>query len=464
MTDLQYQEADMNHPNPMSRSSPPFAFSSIVAIFCLLFSLPAGALADPDVHLLYYDGPITPVASEFILSGIESATDRNGGVLILQLDTPGGLDTDMRQIVKAILGSRIPVVVFVGPGGSRAASAGAFITLSAHVAAMAPGTNIGSASPVQMMGTGMDSTMTHKVTNDAAAYIASIADQKSRNPDLARSFVEKANNITAEEALAEGVIEILTPSIETLISELDGRTVVVGGEEVTLATVDGTLVHHTMSVRLRFLKRLVDPNIAYLLFLLGVYGLFFELSNPGSLVPGILGGISILLALYAFHALPVDYTGVGLILLGIVLLIMEVKVPSFGALTVGGVISLVLGSMMLFNSPEQWARVSLKVMVPALLVFVGFIALCVALVVRGHRRQPVTGLEAMIGEKGRVILSIGGADAPGKAYIHGEIWDVVADEPILRDARIMVLEIKNQVARVSEFREPENNRSVEVGG
>ncbi len=440
-------------------SLPTIGLPLLTPVFSLIIILVGASIwvppvfADSDAHLLKYHGPITPVASEFILQNIEDATDANAGILILQLDTPGGLDQDMRVIVKAMLRAKIPVIVFVGPAGSRAASAGAFITVAAHVAAMAPGTNIGSASPVQMMGAGMDSTMTHKVTNDAAAYIASIAKDKNRNPELVRRFVEQALNITSEEAHAQGVIEILAPTVAALLDSLDGQQVMVDGIETTLATAEATLVACPMSTRLKFLKRLVDPNVAYLLFMLGVYGLFFELSNPGSIIPGILGSISILLALYAFHALPVNYTGVGLILLGVILLILEVKVHSFGALTIGGITSLVLGSMMLFNSPEQWARVSMLVLVPAVAVFAGFFLLCITLVVRGLNRPGVTGPEAMIGETGRVLEKIGGEDEPGKVVIHGEIWDALANVSIATEAQIKVLEVKGRVVRVMEIRE-----------
>ncbi len=423
------------------------------ALACLFASV---SFADPNIHLLNYNGPITPVASEFILSEIELATDANAGILILQLDTPGGLDTSMRKIVKSILGSEIPVVVYVGPSGSRAASAGAFITLAAHVAAMAPGTNIGSASPVQMMGASMDSTMSHKVTNDAAAYIASISLQKGRNQNLARKFVEEAFNITSEEALSEGVIEILAPTVGALLDSLNGRKVMVGEKELLLATADATTVSRTMSTRLKFLKQLVDPNVAYLLLLLGVYGIFFELTNPGSIAPGVLGGISILLALYAFSALPVNFTGVALILLGVVLLILEVKVHSFGGLTIGGLVALVLGSTMLYDSPNQWARVSIKVIVPAVSVFAGFFLLCMYLVVRDKKRKPVTGSAALIGEKGRVIENIAGENSKGKVVFHGEIWDAVASEPIGLNTPIIVLEVSGRLVHVSALKDMED--------
>jgi len=273
----------------------------ILFLLTALSLCPYPAAADPDIHLLDYHGPITPVATQYIVEGIENATETNAGFLILQLDTPGGLDPDMREIVKTILRAEIPVIVYVGPAGSRAASAGAFITVAAHVAAMAPGTNIGSASPVQMMGAGMDSTMAHKVTNDAAAYIESIARDKKRNTEVVRSFVTEARNITAKEALDLGVIEIMAPTIAALLDSLDGHQVIIDGQPLTLASADATLQAYPMSARLKFLRQLVNPNLAYLLFLLGIYGLFFELSNPGSIIPGILGSISILLALYAFR-------------------------------------------------------------------------------------------------------------------------------------------------------------------
>ena len=434
-----------------ARNASPHRAGACALLLALVILIPSPCRADPDVHVLRYEGPITPVASEVIVDGLESAAEQNGGVFILQLDTPGGLDTDMRAIIKAMLASPLPVVVHVAPGGSRAASAGAFITVAAHVAAMAPGTNIGSASPVQMMGAGMDSTMTSKVTNDAAAYMTSLADKRGRNAEMARSFVVGAVNITAEEALAEGIIDLVVASETDLLDQLDGRRVVLEDGEVVLSVGEGRVVRHTMGWRLEFLKRLVDPNLAYLLFLLGIYGLFFELSNPGSLVPGILGAISILLALYAFHALPVDYTGVALILLGVVLLILEVKVPSFGALTLGGIAGLVLGSMMLFDAPGQWARVSLKVIIPSVIVFVGFFLLCVSLVVRGQKRPPVTGKQALVGEEGRVISVDSGEPGRGKAYLHGEVWDVVADQALAPGNHVKIIALEGRVARVERL-------------
>ena len=424
----------------------PTVISLLVLVACIA-PAPMSARA-AEVHLVTYDGPITPVAAEFLVQSIAAAESEGAAALIIRLDTPGGLDTSMRDIVKAQLGAQVPVVVFVAPSGSRAASAGAFITLAAHVAAMAPGTNIGSASPVQMGGAGMDSTMTRKVTNDAAAYIASIAADKERNEEVARSFVTEALNLTASEALEQGVIEIIASDLPALLDSLQGRSVTVDGETMVLETADADIVERNMSSRQKFLKALANPNLAYILMMLGVYGLFFELSNPGSLVPGILGGICLLLALFAFQTLPVDYTGIALILLGVIMLILEIKVPSFGALSIGGVTALVFGSLMLFDSPEQWARLSLHVLIPTVIVFAGFFLLCVWLVVRSQKRPATTGLGAMVGETGRMVQGIENPAESGKVVCHGEIWDARADLPLAADARVRVVAVEGRIVRV----------------
>ncbi len=407
-----------------------------------------GSVRAADVHLVTYDGPITPVAAEFLVQSIQAAESEGAAALVIRLDTPGGLDTSMRDIVKAQLGARVPVIVFVAPSGSRAASAGAFITLAAHVAAMAPGTNIGSASPVQMGGADMDSTMAHKVMNDAAAYIASVAAGKDRNEEVARSFVTEALNLTAAEALEQGIIEIIASNVPALLDSLQGRTVMVDGEETVLETTGADIVEKDMSPRQKFLKVLANPNLAYILMMLGIYGLFFELSNPGSLVPGILGGICLLLALFAFQTLPVDYTGVALIILGVIMLILEIKVPSFGALSIGGVTALVFGSLMLFDSPDEWARLSLRVLIPTVIVFAGFFLLCVWLVVRGQKRPVTTGLGAMVGETGRLVQGIEDPDLPGKVVVHGEIWDARADLPLAIDSHVRVIAVEGRVVQV----------------
>ncbi|MEN8006390.1 MAG: nodulation protein NfeD [Candidatus Krumholzibacteriota bacterium] len=421
-------------------------------LFLLIFSMCAAAEPEggraSEVHLATFEGPITPVAAEFLVQSISGAESEGAIALVIQLDTPGGLDTSMRDIVKAQLGAQIPVIVYVAPAGSRAASAGAFITLAGHVAAMAPGTNIGSASPVQMGGAGMDSTMAHKVTNDAAAYIASIAAGKERNEEVARTFVTEAVNLTAAEALEQGIIEVVAPNLPALLDSLQGREVVLDGRTLVLETAAAGIIEKTMSSRQKLLKALANPNLAYILMMLGIYGLFFELSNPGSLVPGILGGICLLLALFAFQTLPVDYTGVALILLGVIMLILEIKVPSFGALSIGGVTALVFGSLMIFDSTQEWARLSMRVLIPTVIVFSGFFILCIWLVVRAQKRPVTTGLKAMIGETGRLVQGIESSAEPGKMVCHGEIWDAMADGPLDLDSHVRVVAVEGRVVQV----------------
>ena len=431
-------------------------------VLALMIGLTAPALAGV-VHLHTYQGPITPVSAEYLVEAIEQAEDELAAALVIRLDTPGGLDTSMRDIVKAELSAEVPVIVYVAPSGSRAASAGAFITLAAHIAAMAPSTNIGSASPVQMGGGDVDSTMAHKIFNDAAAYIESIADQRGRNAEVARAFVETAVNVTAAEAVEQDIIDLVADDVGALLEQVHGMTVTVDGKEQVLDTADATVVEFDMSPRQKLLKRLADPNVAYVLMMMGIYGLFFELSNPGSLAPGILGGICLLLALFAFQALPVDYTGVALILLGVVLLILEVKVTSYGALSIGGIAALVLGSLMLFDSPEQWARLSLRVMIPSVAVFGGFFILCIWLVVRGQKRPPALGPAALIGETGRIIEAIDGIDATGKVVFHGEIWNAAGTEAIPNGAQVRVTAIEGRLARVEPLESDAAQESAPTG-
>jgi len=417
-------------------------------ILCVLaLAAVAATAASPLVHVAPYAGPITPVTAEYLHDRLDEAAIAGADLVVIALDTPGGLDTAMRQIIKDIQASPVPVAVYVAPSGARAASAGAFITVAAHVAAMAPGTNIGSASPVRLGGAAMDSTMASKVGNDAAAYMDALATQRGRNADLARRMVTEAANVPAQEALERGLIDLMAPDMSVLLERLHGRTVEVATTTIVLDLVDAEIQERPMGPRQRFLKELANPNVAYILMLLGIYGLFFELSNPGSLVPGILGGICLLLALFAFQALPVNYAGVALILLGVILLILEVKVPSFGGLTIGGMVALALGSLLLFDSAEPWARLSLRVMVPVLTCFCGFFVLCVWLVVRGQRRPVVTGPEALVGETARVVTA-GAAGSVAKVVMHGEVWDASADTDLVEGMTVSVTEIRGRVLRV----------------
>jgi membrane-bound serine protease (ClpP class) len=399
------------------------------------------------VHVLTYEGAITPVATEYLVRGIETAVEDGAEAVIIELDTPGGLDTSMRAIIKAIMASEIPVVVYVSPRGSRAASAGAYITMSAHVAVMSPSTNIGSASPVMMMGAPMDSTMHRKVTHDAIAYLEAIAAERGRNQELARDFIVDAANVTADEALAKNVIDLVASDVEELLERIDGRVIELAAGSDTLHTVDVRVERRPMGARLSILKLLVNPNVAYILLLIGIYGIFFELSNPGALVPGILGSICLLLGLFAMQSLPTNYAGVGLILLGAILLALEIKVTSYGALTLGGLAALILGSLMLFDSPGEWARVSNKVLIPGVGSFGLFFTLCVWLVIRSRKLPVRTGLAALAGERGR-SLGIDAASRAGKVVFHSEVWDAVAETEIPNGDAIEVISIEGRVAHV----------------
>ena len=379
------------------------------------------------IDLLSYSGIINPVAAEYFEDGIAAAEAAGRDAILIELDTPGGLDTSMRLIIKAMNASSIPVIVYVAPSGSRAASAGTFIMIAAHVAAMAPGTNIGSAHPVAMGGGEMDEVMKAKVENDAAAYIKSMAEKRGRNAEWAEAAVRESVNITGTEAVELNVIDVVAEDIDALLEAIDGRTVKVGAETVTLATKGATLHRAPLSWRLRLLNTLIDPNVAYILMLLGTYGLIYELMSPGAIFPGVVGAICIVLALYAFQTLPINYAGLLLIILAIVLFIAEVKVPSFGLLTIGGIVAMFLGSLMLMKTDLPYMRVSLSVIVPSVLGTALFFVFVVGMAVRTFGNRPETGLESMIGQRAVVRSAL----APvGSVFIHGELWEAKSDETV----------------------------------
>lgn len=379
------------------------------------------------IALLPYSGVINPVASEYVTKGLDKAQEMGGQALVLQLDTPGGLDKSMRLMVKAMLASPIPVVVYVAPEGSRAASAGVFITLAAHVAAMAPGTNIGAAHPVALGGGQVDKTMLEKVENDAAAYIRSLAERWGRNADWAEEAVRKSVSIGASEAVEKHVVDLMASSLDELLNKIDGKTVEAAGQPVTLKTAGAPVKSIPMTLKQRILSLLSDPNVAYLLMLLGFYGIFFELSSPGAVLPGIIGGIAIILAAYALQLLPVNWAGLALMALALVLFILEIKVPSYGALTIGGIIALTLGSLMLFESPAPFLRVSIKIIIPAALATGGFFFFLVGKAVGAQRARVSTGLEGLIGLEGTVR---DWTDGRGTVFVRGEIWKAVSAETL----------------------------------
>jgi len=390
------------------------------------------------------EGVVNPVMAEFISKNIDNAVSVNAEALVIELDTPGGLDTSMRSIVKKISSSSVPVVVYVSPGGARAASAGVFITISAHVAAMDPETNIGAAHPVGVGGK-MDKTMADKAVNDAAAYIKSLAEKRKRNAEWAEKAVRESVSITAEEALKLNVIDMTAPNLDSLLEKIDGMEIETVSGKKPIKTKDIKVVSIEPGFRHKVLNFISDPNVAYLLMLLGFYGIFFELTNPGSIFPGVLGAIALILAFYSFQTLPVNYAGILLILIGIILFILEIKVTSYGMLTIGGIISMTIGSLMLIDSPLPFLRISYSVIVPSLLFTISLFVLTMSLVIKAHRRKPETGAEELTGMEGEARTDIG---VDGQVFVHGEIWEAYSEEPIKAGSKVLVEKVKGLKLKV----------------
>jgi membrane-bound serine protease (ClpP class) len=413
-------------------------FIKIISLFFLIIYFSSLAFSEEtqkEVMVITINGIINPVSAEYIGKNIRKANEKRVEALIIELDTPGGLDTSMRDIVKDIIGSEVPVVVYVSPSGSRAASAGAFITLAAHIAAMAPGTNIGAAHPVGI-GEKMDKTMAEKATNDAAAYIKSLAERKGRNAKWAEDAVRKSISSTESEALKMHVIDLITKDINSLLSDIDGKNVQTASGEKVLKTKNAVVTREEIGIRHKILNLISNPNIAYMLMLLGFYGLFFEMTNPGSIFPGVIGGICLILAFYAFQTLPVNYAGLLLIILAIILFILEVKIISHGVLTIGGIIAMIIGSLMLFESPAPFMKLSLFIILPAVIITALFFTLTLGLAYKAYKKKPVTGSEGLIGEKGVANTDI--TKNGGMVSLHGERWTAYSDEPILKGESIIV--------------------------
>jgi membrane-bound serine protease (ClpP class) len=389
------------------------------------------ALKQGEVLILDVEGPINPGTAAYLSRGIEEAEKSDAALAIVMLDTPGGLASSMRTMVKAILNSRVPVVVYVAPRGAGAASAGVMVTVAAHVAAMAPGTNIGAAHPVGAGGKDIDKTMSEKVVNDMVSYTRGIAHEKGRNEDWVEKAIRESVSITAEEAVENKVVDLVATDLDELLRLIDGREVVLKQGKVTLKTKDLSKRYYQVGFRDRILKVIADPNIAYILMMIGLAGLYFELSHPGAIFPGVIGAISLILAFYSFQTLPVNYAGLLLIALAIILFIIEVKVASYGLLSIGGVISLTLGSIMLFED----LRVSLELMAPTILLIGGFFVIVSALAFRAYRSKPKVGMEGLMGEIGLVKERI---DPEGLIFVHGEYWHARASERIEPGEKVAV--------------------------
>jgi membrane-bound serine protease (ClpP class) len=421
--------------------------------------LPGCALAAPGhVSVVPLEGGIGPASADFARRAIERAAAEEAQLVVLRIDTPGGLDTSMRVIIKAILASPVPVAAFVAPSGARAASAGTFILYAAHVAAMAPGTNLGAASPVSIgggMSPGKDKdgkkeedTMTRKVTNDAVAYIRGFAELRGRNADWAERAVREGVSLPAQDAVKMNVIDVVAADVPELLKKLDGRSVEVNGRKIALDTKNAPTRTVEVDWRTRVLAVITNPSVAYLLILVGIYALIFEFLNPGMILPGVVGAISLLLALYALHLLPVNYAGLALIVLGIALMAAEAFLPSFGALGIGGIIAFVIGSVLLIEDtalPEF--RIPYALIAGVAVASAGFLVVVVGMFARSRKQAVVSGREFLVGAAGQALEDFDG-DGEGWAHVQGERWKARAAGPIRRGQKLRVTGVRALVLDV----------------
>jgi membrane-bound serine protease (ClpP class) len=410
----------------------------IISISLLL--IPSNFPQKTKVVVINADCAIHPACADYIHSGLERASEENAECFIIKLNTPGGLLKSTRVIVADILESKIPVVVYVSPSGSQAASAGVFITLAGHIAAMSPGTNIGAAHPVSLQGI-QDTVMMEKATNDAAAFIRTISEKRKRNVQWAEDAVRKSLSITETEALAINVIDIVSKDIGDLLTQIDGMEIeTVAGKKI-LHTKDAAIIEVEMTLAQKLLSILSDPNLAYILLMLGIYGLFFELYNPGAIFPGVIGGICIILAFYSMHTLPVNYAGLALIIFAVILFLLEIKVVSHGVLTIGGIISLLLGSMMLIDEDSvlEAMEISMELIILVVVLTAAFFLFAISFGIKAQRKKTVTGSEGIVGEYG---IAISNLKPNGEVKVHGEIWNAECrQEEIKKGDEIEVVSI-----------------------
>jgi membrane-bound serine protease (ClpP class) len=418
---------------------------SALASLLLVPTLASGQAIPASVAVIRIDGAITPVTVRLITGAVERARAEGARALVLELDTPGGLERSMRSVVQAILNADVPVLVYVSPTGARAASAGVFITMAGHVAAMAPATNIGAAHPVAIGGGG-DKDAIKKIENDAAAFARTIAAARGRNADWAEKAVRSSVSATEREAVRLKVVDLVAGSVPDLLAKVDGRVVKTVSGSLTLRTRDAAVQPIEVRFRDRFLALITDPNVAYILMMVGMLGLFFELSTPGAILPGVIGGISLILAFFAFQSLPINWAGLLLILFGIALLIAEIKVVSHGILTIGGVVAMALGSLMLYEAPETGFRISWLVILPTVGAAAALVAWVMSAGVRALYRRPTTGAGGMIGTAGVARMAL----APeGQVLIGGELWRAVAeDAPVAAGEAVRVTAMEGLTLKV----------------
>lgn len=398
------------------------------------------------VYLLDIDGTVNPALADYITKGIEKAEEKNAACVVIRMDTPGGVLTTTKSIIKEMINAKVPVVIYVAPSGSSATSAGALIAVCADVAAMAPGTNIGAAHPVSGGGQEIDSTMSDKIVNDITAYIRGIVAKKGRNPEWPEKAIRESVSITAQEALNLKVIDLIADSIPDLLEKLDGRKIEKEKREFVLKTKGATVERIVPGLRFKILDVIANPNIAYMLMMIGGLGIMMELYNPGLIFPGVAGGICLLLSFFALQVLPVNYVGILLIILAIILFILELKVQTFGLLSLGAIISLTLGSVMLFDSTEVAMQVSWSVIIPMVSAVSAFFIVLLGLVVKAWMKKPRTGQQGLVGEVGTALTDI---DPEGKVAVHGEYWNARSEGRIPKGEKVRVIKVLDMEVSVT---------------
>ncbi|MBN2028889.1 nodulation protein NfeD [bacterium] len=418
----------------------------IIALVAVGLIITQGSVWANHVDWIQIDGAITPVTAKYITDAVDRAEENGAECLIIQMDTPGGLLQATFEIDKRLLDAKVPVVVYVAPSGGQAASAGTFISYAAHLVAMAPSTNIGAAHPVTMGGQDTSQVMLEKQTNDAVAHIKGLANKRGRNAVWAEAAVRQSVSITDREALDIGVINLIASNLSDLLDQIDGWEVELEDQTVILETQNAEIQRHPMDWRYRILDKISDPNIAYILMMLGFYGILFELRSPGTIFPGVVGAICLILAFFALQVLTINVAGLLLILLAILLWILEVHVPSFGLLTIGGIVSFILGSMMLFKYPE--VKVSLGLIITLAVLTALFLVVGLGLALRTRFTKATTGTQGLVGEEGVAVSLL---NPEGQVSVHGEVWKAKSSEKIKKGERIIVTAVDGLKMQVRKF-------------